>query len=212
MSTDPPDPQTTHAPEPEATEPEATEPIATQPPAAKPTAAPAATTPRPATTLTWVLVGVALVVAGFVGGYFMGHQGNGPGDRSAFMHHRFGDGHGEMGPRFGGFPGTGNSGGVGGVGPQIGGPQGGFPMQGDFVVGTVTRVSGSTVYLRERDGTSLTVDTNASTDVRVPNGGGVSSLQPGSAVVVRGTPGGKGAIEATFIAQVGRYSSATATT
>ena len=176
-----------------------------------PVAAPVAATPRPSTTLTWALVGVALVVAGFLGGYFVGHHDGGRGDRSAF-HHRFGNAHGGMVPRFGGFPGTGNAvGGSGGVGPQIGGPQGGFPMQGDFVVGTVTRVSGGTVYLRERDGTSVTVDTNAGTVVRLANGGGVSSLPTGSAVVVRGTPSAKGAIEATFIAQVGRYSSATAT-
>jgi hypothetical protein len=93
----------------------------------------------------------------------------------------------------------------GGLPRPSGAPGGGaFDPASGFAVGTVTRVSGDTVYLQTADGTSVAVVTNGSTTIRVTTNGGLSDLTTGSTVVVQGTPSESGGtITATSITEGG---------
>jgi hypothetical protein len=112
--------------------------------------------------VTAMLVGLAVIAVSFLGGMLVQRQfGTTP--ASALT-----------------FPGPAAS----------GGPGGGQANGNGFAVGTVTRVSGSTVYIKTADGRIITVTTDANTTVRISSPGKVSDLKPGSNVVVQGSQNG----------------------
>jgi hypothetical protein len=137
-------------------------------------------TPR----LTLGLAGLVLVAGGFVGGVQV--------EKS----HNHGGGSGTTGRS--GFARRGTGFGARGTGGSGGGLAG-----GGIAVGTVKLVDGSTIYLQEANGQIATVTTSRSTTVSVSHSGTVSQLTPGSTVVVSGSPGANGTLQANSITQGG---------
>jgi hypothetical protein len=136
---------------------------------------------------TAVLVGAALVAAGFIGGIQVekgqnSSSGTGGGRAGAF------GGAGAAGStaaanRFRGFFGGGGGGGAG----------------GGSVAGTVKLVQGNTIYVQEANGNIATVTTTGSTTVQASTKSSVSSLTPGTTVTVQGSAGSDGSVAATTI-------------
>jgi hypothetical protein len=140
--------------------------------------------PRPPRTgnVTMYLGAVLIAVLGFLGGIVVGHHTSSTSSSgSAFPS---------------GFPG-GGSGFPGGASGSGGGAGGGF------IFGTVTKVRGTTVYVKQSDGTVITVTTSGSTNVQVSKSGSVSDLSPGSTVIVRGSSSGQHSIAATTVTEGG---------
>jgi len=93
----------------------------------------------------------------------------------------------------GAVPGTGWSGRAGG---QV--TQGGA---GPVTFGTVTKVEGDKVYVRTMDGREVTVRTSDGTRIRVSKPGKVTDLAAGTTVVVAGSAGSDGTVNATSISE-----------
>ena len=134
--------------------------------------------------LALFLVGLLLLGGGFLAGVLTGKHATASSTSAS-------------GQAPGGLPRQGSS--------PSGAPGGGaFDPASGFAVGTVTRVSGDTVYLQTADGTSVAVVTNGSTTIRVTENGGLSDLTTGSTVVVQGAPSESGGtITATSITEGG---------
>ncbi|MEV6929604.1 hypothetical protein AB0M46_34640 [Dactylosporangium sp. NPDC051485] len=140
---------------------------------------------RLANRATYVLAGLALLVAGFVGGaqvqksYGTAPAASGPGGVNPAALANRGGGQG--------FPGTGQGGtGQGGTGT---GGRGG-------ITGTVKLVDGTTVYVESADGTTYIVKTSDKTTVSAP--GALKDLTAGSTVTVQGQ-NAEGTVTATAI-------------
>ncbi|MDL4813775.1 DUF5666 domain-containing protein [Actinomadura opuntiae] len=106
----------------------------------------------------------------------------------------------------GGFPGQPGAGGTGteqdGRGATGGGGfGGGFGGGGGMTAGTVTKISGNTLYLRTSDGKTVKVTTSDSTKISITKDGGLRDLGSGASVVVRGTTGKDGSVTATSVNQ-----------
>jgi Domain of unknown function (DUF5666) len=95
-----------------------------------------------------------------------------------------------------------------GRGYPFGGGGGGFPGGGDdgrgsasglAVVGRITAVSGSTLTVSSRRGTTVRVTTTSATTVDGTAGGSLSALKVGEFVLVTGTESSDGSIAATSI-------------
>jgi hypothetical protein len=145
---------------------------------------------------TTVLLGLVLLVGGFVAGAQVqkhfgasntsaGNAGSGAGA---------GNGAAFGGGNFGG--GTGNFGGGRGNG---GGNGGSTAATSNTMTGTVKLVDGTTVYIQMANGDLLTVRTTASTTVQVAQPGALSQLAPGTQVTVEGQSGGEGIVNATKV-------------
>lgn len=133
-----------------------------------------------------------LIAAGFVGGVLVqkhlgGTSGSG-GGRSAALASSFAS------ARAGG--GTGRGGFGGGFG---GGTGGGFGSGGSSISGSITVVSGNTLYVTASNGTVYTITTSGSTSVKVSSTGTLSQLKPGQTVTISGTQGSGGTVNATTI-------------
>ncbi|MFG2038877.1 hypothetical protein [Dactylosporangium sp. NPDC048998] len=147
---------------------------------------------RLANRATYVLAGLALVVAGFVGGaQVQKSYGTAPaaatpgGANPAALASAFANRGGQGFPGGGqGFPGGGN----GGTGTG-GGTRGG-------VTGTVKLVDGTTVYIETADGNTVIVKTSDTTTVSTP--GALKDLTAGSTVTVQGQSA-DGSVTATSI-------------
>ena len=75
---------------------------------------------------------------------------------------------------------------------------------GGVVVGTVTSISGGTLYVSERSGSALVkVVTGPSSTVTVPSTASVSSIQPGDMVIVQGAEQADGSYMAGTITDRG---------
>ncbi len=138
--------------------------------------------------LTAALCGAALVCVGFIGGALVQkHLGGGSSGRgsssfaSAFASAAAGRG-GAGRSGFGGFGGAAGAGGAGGS-----------------ITGTVTVVSGGTLYVTASNGSVYTVKTTGSTTVSVARSGSLSDLQPGESVTISGSNDGSGDVTATSI-------------
>ncbi len=83
--------------------------------------------------------------------------------------------------------------------PVAGGPGGG--TDGSLTPGTVERVDGDTVYVKEADGTIVKVDTDSGTTVTLSRKGSVSDLRPGQSVLVIGTEGSNDSVDASQITE-----------
>jgi len=151
--------------------------------------------------VTLALSGAVLIAAGFIGGALaQKHLGTSGGSNragsfaSAF--NRGGAGAGVTGAPTaaagrGGFGGGGFGGGGGG---GFGGGGG-----GNSISGTVTVVSGNTLYVTAANGTVYTVTTTGSTTVKISASGTLSQLKPGQTVTIAGTADSSGTVAATSI-------------
>lgn len=138
--------------------------------------------------VTLALGAAVLVAAGFIGGALaqkhLGSSSNaGAGRASAFA------------SAFAGARG----GGAGGAGRGFGGGAGGFGGGGSSITGSVTVVSGDTLYITASNGTVYTVKTSGSTSVSISSSGSLSQLKPGQQVTIAGTQGSGGTVDATTI-------------
>ncbi|MFF4412325.1 hypothetical protein ACFYY8_07310 [Streptosporangium sp. NPDC001559] len=154
--------------------------------------------------LTLVLgAALALVVGVIVGIQAQKALGGPTGDRAAAVRQGPG-GYGAPG----GYGGRGAFGQGGGQGGGQGNGQGGFGNgqrggQGGVTVGTVQKVEGGKVYLKQQDGTVVTVNTTDQTSVRISKQGEVGDLTTGGTVVVQGAKGEDGSVTATAINEGG---------
>ncbi|MGH3415863.1 MAG: hypothetical protein ACRDSS_05310 [Actinocrinis sp.] len=145
--------------------------------------------------VTTSLVAAALICVGFIGGALVQkHLGSsGSGNRanfaSAFGGNRTGAAGGTGGFGRGGFGATAGTGTGTGTGATAGGA----------ITGTVTVVSGDTLYVTAADGSVYTVKTTGSTSVNISQSGSLSQLKPGQSVVIAGSDDGKGDVAATSI-------------
>ena len=134
--------------------------------------------------LTLALSAAVLVAAGFIGGVLAqkhyGGTSSGTANRASALASAFAGARG--GGRFGG---TG-AGGAGGLGANS-------------ITGSITVVSGDTLYITATDGTVYTVKTSGSTTVSISSSGSLSQLKPGQTVTIAGTSGGSGTVDATTI-------------
>ena len=154
--------------------------LATRPPRAK--------LPR----VTLALTAGILVAAGFVGGALVQKHlgGSGSGARASSLASSFAAARGGAG----GTGGTGR-GGFGG----FGGGTGGLGSGGSSISGSITVVSGNTLYVTASNGTVYTVTTSGSTTVKVSSTSSLSQLKPGQTVTISGTQGSGGTVTATTI-------------
>jgi len=146
---------------------------------------------------TLALSGAVLIAVGFFGGALaQKHLGTSSSNRAgAFA--GFTRGGAAAGAT--GAPGTGRGGfgggGFGGGGAGFGGGGG----AGSSISGTVTVVSGGTLYVTAADGTVYTVTTTGSTTVKIASAGSISQLKPGQTVTIAGTADSGGTVAATSI-------------
>lgn len=152
--------------------------------------------------VTLALGAGVLVAAGFIGGvlvqkHYGGGTGGGTGRAGAFAS-AFAGGRGSAT----GAAGTGTTG-RGGFGGGGTGGTGGFGAGGGFggnsITGSITVVSGDTLYITASDGTVYTVKTSGSTSVSISSSGSLSQLKPGQKVTVSGSSGSGGTVDATTI-------------
>jgi hypothetical protein len=68
-------------------------------------------------------------------------------------------------------------------------------------VGTIDRVEGGTVYVKQQDGTVIKVTTSDSTQVTKTVEGALSDLKPGERIVIQGQKGSDGSVSAQRITQ-----------
>ena len=144
--------------------------------------------------VTTSLVAAALLCAGFIGGVLVEKHsaGSSSSGRGGFAT-AFGTGStGGTGTGAAGRTGRGGFGGFGGAG-------GGSATGSSAVSGTVTVVSGNTLYVTAADGSVYTVTTNGSTAISIAQSGSLSQLKPGQPVVIAGSDDGKGDVTATSI-------------
>jgi hypothetical protein len=153
--------------------------------------------------VTLALGAGVLVAAGFLGGVLvqkhLGGSSSAAGGRggafaSAFAGAR-GSGAGAGRGSFGGGAGAGGTGattGTGGAGTGSG-------SGGNSISGSVTVVSGDTLYITATDGTVYIVKASGSTSVSISSSGSLSQIKPGQQVTVSGTQGTGGTVNATKI-------------
>lgn len=129
-----------------------------------------------------------LIAAGFVGGVLvqkhLGGSNSGNSIASSFASARGAAG----GAGRGGFGGFGGGAGAGGLGAG-----------GNSITGSITVVSGNTLYVTASNGTVYTITTSGSTAVKVSSSSSLSQLKPGQTVTVSGTQGSGGTVNATTI-------------
>ena len=73
---------------------------------------------------------------------------------------------------------------------------GGF---GGGTVGQITAINGNTITLKDNQGNTVTINATATTPINVAKPGALSDLSTGETIVVQGTAGSSGAINATSI-------------
>jgi hypothetical protein len=146
--------------------------------------------------LTLALSAGVLIAAGFVGGVLaQKHYGTASGGtgRAARASPVAGRGAGA-----GAGTGAAGRGGFGGFGGGAGSAAtGGFG--GSSITGSITVVSGDTLYITSTTGTVYTVKTSGTTTVKLSSSGSLSQLKPGQTVTISGTQGSGGTVTATTI-------------
>lgn len=132
-----------------------------------------------------------LIAVGFIGGvlaqkHYGGSTTAGGGRAAALASTFAGRGTGTGRGGFGGGAGTGTGAGAGGFGASS-------------ITGSITVVSGDTLYITSTTGTVYTVKTTGSTSVELSSSGSLSRLKPGQTVTISGTAGSGGTVNATTI-------------
>jgi hypothetical protein len=79
-----------------------------------------------------------------------------------------------------------------------------------ITAGTVTRVDGDTVYVKEASGATIQVKLLSSTAIKKTQGVSSRSVRPGDSVTIQGTQGGGGTITSTAVSDSGNNSTTTA--
>ncbi len=135
--------------------------------------------------VTWILLALLLVSAGFVGG--------------AYVNERFGATASGL-PS--GFPAGLPDGGVPGVIPGGASPgQGAGAAFGDMTVGTVKLVDKRSVYITTPDGATVKVSVPDTATVTAEQEVDLADLEAGSTVVIRGTTAADGTVTATSVSE-----------
>jgi hypothetical protein len=151
---------------------------------------------------TLVLGGVALILAGFLGGALV--QKNygtaataGAGARAGAGAGGFGAGRGTGAGAYGGggFTGGGAQGGT--TGGTTGGATGAAASAA--TTGTVKLVDGDTIYVQTAAGDVVTVKTSGSTTVQTATKGTVKDVKAGQSITVQGAAGTDGTVTATSV-------------
>lgn len=160
--------------------------------------------------VTLALGAGVLVAAGFVGGVLVQKHLGGPssaaGGRAGAFASAFAGSRGG-GAGAGGRGGFGGGAGAGGTGATTGtggfgagaGAGAGSGAGGNSISGSVTVVSGDTLYITASDGTVYIVKASGSTSVSISSSGSLSQIKPGQQVTVSGTQGTGGTVNATKI-------------
>jgi hypothetical protein len=146
---------------------------------------------RPTSKVTLILVGVVVLVVGFLGGILTHRAYAGSGSTTG--------GTQAAGPNGG----NGNRGyGFGRPGAS-GAPNGGTGTGTGFggTAGTVDHVSGNTVYVKTSDGKIIKVTVGSGTTIEVTKDGKVTDLSAGQTVVVQGQTGSDGSVSANRITE-----------
>jgi P pilus assembly chaperone PapD len=78
-------------------------------------------------------------------------------------------------------------------------------------VGTVTRIDGDTIYVKEGSGATVAVKLLPATTISKSQGVSSRAVRPGDSVTVKGTAGSGGAVKSTSISDSGDNSTATTT-
>jgi hypothetical protein len=138
--------------------------------------------------LTGALALVAALGVGFAGGvYYQKHDGGSSPTTTGAA------GFAALARSFGG--GTGRTGGGGFAG---------LAAASGAVAGTVSAISGNTLYISEGTSSALVkVDTNSNSTISVPETGSVSNIHPGDTVVIRGAKQSDGSYLAGTITDSG---------
>jgi hypothetical protein len=143
--------------------------------------------------VTLALSAAALICAGFIGGVAIEKNSVGSGgtgraggfNTSAFTGGR--GGAGGFGGGFGGGTGTGTGTGTGASGA------------GNAITGTITVVSGNTLYVTSASGTVYTVTLSGTTAISIAQSGTTADLKAGQSVTIAGTAGTNGDVTATSV-------------
>jgi Cu/Ag efflux protein CusF len=141
----------------------------------------AALAPRPVPRTTLALVGLVVLVSGFVGGILVQKSYGQAAPAAA------GNNVPANLPAGGAFPGQGGQG------------RGGNQSSTSATTGTVKLVDGTTVYLTLANGDIATVKTSNSTTVAVQQSAALKDLKVGQSVTVQGSAGTDGIITATTV-------------
>jgi hypothetical protein len=155
---------------------------------------------------TLYLAAGVLLVAGFLGGV-QAQKWNSDPSPSAQPGRNSGTFPGGKG--VGGYGGQGTGGYGGGQGTGARGGYGGAPgagggFGGGLTAGTVTKVSGDTLWVKTPDGKTVKVKTGGSTRVDITREGSLKDLGTGTSVVVRGSADDDGTVTATQVTEGGR--------
>jgi hypothetical protein len=135
---------------------------------------------RPTSKVTLILVGVVVLVVGFLGGLLThrAYAGSGTNNTSTAAGGANGNGNGFRGYRFPGASGA---------------PNGG--------TGTVDHISGNTVYVKTSAGKIIKVTVGSGTTISITKDGKVTDLAAGQTVVVQGQTGNDGSVTANRISE-----------
>lgn len=164
--------------------------------------------------VTLPLLAVLVAAAGFLGGIEVekGHGSTSASTASARFA-GFGataSGSGRAGAARGGFgarSGTGTrSGGLPGGASAGGAPTGGFGGAGGGTTGTISSVSGRTIYLKETSGTTIKVTLTSATSLKKDLAVSRNLVRPGDEITVEGITGSGGSIKASSISDSGHLS------
>jgi hypothetical protein len=95
----------------------------------------------------------------------------------------------------------GGGGGAGSGGPGQGQRQGtgGFGQQSNTTVGSVVNKNGSTLYVKDSDGTTVRVKTSSHSKVNRTASTSAGAIHPGDTVIVQGTKSANGTVTATQV-------------
>lgn len=137
---------------------------------------------------TLALGGIALILAGFLGGIQV-QKSYGTAATAAGAGAARGAGLGGAGRGAGayGFPGAGANGGAS------------APAAASGTAGTVKLVDGDTIYVQTADGTVVTVKTSGNTSVKTATAGTLKDVKAGESVTVQGATGTDGTVTATSV-------------
>jgi hypothetical protein len=143
--------------------------------------------------VTLALSAAVLICVGFIGGVAIekNNAGSGTGRGGAFNTSAFTGGRGGAGGFGGGFGGTGT-----GTGTGTGS---GTSAAGNAITGTITVVSGNTLYVTSASGTVYTVTLSGTTTIAVAQSGTAADLKAGQSVTIAGTAGTNGDVTATSV-------------
>jgi hypothetical protein len=148
---------------------------------------------------TLVLGGVALILAGFLGGalvqknYGTATTASGAGARTGA------GGFAGRGTGAGTYGGGGFTGGGGFGGTQGGGTGTTGAAAAAATTGTVKLVDGNTIYITTAAGDTVTVKTSGSTSVQTATKGTVKDVKAGQSITVQGATGTDGTVTATSV-------------